>query len=255
MTFDDSSDFTHSELPVGEPVTAKPAAEPRPRTLEGQWVTLRQVDPAADGDDLYRASHGSSGREALWVYMAYGPFTSQEAMRRWLGERCRSTDPLFFTVIENASLKAVGMAAFQRFVPRNRCIEIAHVWYAPERQKTRVNTESIYMLLKEAFDNLGYRRVEWKCDALNLRSRTAALRLGFQFEGIFRQHMISKGRNRDTAWFAMIDGDWDPVKKAIERWLLSDGELSLTRLTQGLGLIDEARESANQRSPHQEPTP
>ena len=106
-----------------------------------------------------------------------------------------------------------GMAAFQRIVPQNLCIEIARVWYVPEVQKTHVNTETIHLLLREAIDRLGYRRVEWKCDALNERSRQAALRLGFQFEGIFRQHMIVKGRSRDTAWFAMTGGDWAQVKQ------------------------------------------
>ncbi|MCP3956863.1 MAG: aminotransferase class V-fold PLP-dependent enzyme [bacterium] len=220
-------------LAVGDPVvTPGPAALPRPRSLEGRWVTLRPIDAERDVDDLYSGSHGSPEREALWTYMAYGPFGSREQMRRQLEELGHSRDALFFAVVDNASSQAVGMACLQRVVPRNRCIEIAHVWYVPERQRSRVNTETIYLLLREVFDHLGYRRVEWKCDALNRRSRTAALRLGFRFEGIFRQHMIIKDRNRDTAWFAMVDGDWRPAKEDIERWLYSDEELSLTRLTQ-----------------------
>ncbi len=233
-------------LATGEPVaTPNPAAAAKPRTLEGRSVTLRPVDPKRDGDDLYHASHGPlkegergtarPAKEALWTYMAYGPFGSRQEMLRHLEQQSRSEDPLFFTVVENDSAKAVGMAAFQRAVPRDGCIEIAHVWYAPEQQRTRVNTETIYLLLTEAFESLGYRRVEWKCDALNRASRAAALRLGFRFEGIFRQHMIVKGRNRDTAWFAMVDGDWQPVKKDIERWLASGGGLSLTRLAQTRG--------------------
>lgn len=229
-TADDSAGGAELELPVGEPVATETAALPRPRTLAGRWVTVRPVDPAGDVDDLFAASHGSPKREALWTYMANAPFASREAMLESLEERSRSTDALFFTVIDNASSKAVGMAAFQRWVPGNRCIEIAHIWYSPEQQRTRTNTETVYLLLEEAFEHLGYRRVEWKCDALNQRSRAAALRLGFQFEGIFRQHMIVRGRNRDTAWYAMVDGDWGSVKRDIERWL-SEPELSLTRLT------------------------
>ncbi len=231
MADGDSSEPALPDLPVGEPVQVEPAAAPRPRSLEGRWVTVRPINPAADARDLYRASHGSPRREALWTYMFDGPFASRGEMRRWLERRGRSTSELCVAVLENASSKAVGMAALQRFVPRNRCIEIASVWYAPEMQRTRVNTETIYLLLAEAFDRLGYRRVEWKCDALNHRSRVAALRLGFRFEGVFRQHMIIKGRNRDTAWFAMTGGDWKAVKQAIERWLYSDEELSLSRLT------------------------
>jgi RimJ/RimL family protein N-acetyltransferase len=152
-------------------------------------------------------------------------------MLQWLEEYSRSADPCHFTVVDESS-KAVGMAAFMRMVPRNGCLELGHIWYSPAQQRTRVNTETIYLMLKEAFENLGNRRVEWKCDSLNRRSRIAALRLGFRFEGIFRQHMIIKGRNRDTAWFAMTDGDWGFVKKNIERWLFSEDELSLTSLMQ-----------------------
>ncbi len=147
MTIDDRPDSADLELPVGELVATEPATIPGPRTLEGRWVTLRPVDAKTDGADLHRASYGGSEREALWTYMAYGPFAGQEEMRRWLDERSRSADPLFYTVVENASSKAVGMAAFQRFVPQNRCIEIAQIWYAPEQQRTRVNTETAYLLL------------------------------------------------------------------------------------------------------------
>jgi selenocysteine lyase/cysteine desulfurase/RimJ/RimL family protein N-acetyltransferase len=227
-----ASDRPHLGPPLGEPVEPAPAAGPRSRELAGRSVTLRPLDPERDVQDLYAASHGSGEREAVWTYMADGPFASRDEMLHLLARRSRSTDPLFFTVVEKASSRAVGAAALQRIVPANRCLEIAHVWYAPEAQRTRVNTETVYLLLGEAFDRLGYRRVEWKCDALNRPSRTAALRLGFRFEGIFRQHMIVKGRSRDTAWYAMLDRDWEGVKEDIERWLFSGEELSLTRLTQ-----------------------
>lgn len=224
------SDF---ELPVGPRLsTAVEAEAPRAVELIGRWVTLRPVDAERDAGDLYAASHGDVERRAVWTYMADGPFDSEAEMAELLKRRSRSSDPLFFTVAENGSGTGVGAAALMRIDPRNGCIEVGHIWYDPRWQRTRVNTETVYLLLKESFEQLGYRRVEWKCDALNRRSRSAALRLGFRFEGIFRQHMVIKGRNRDTAWFAMLDGDWSAVKQDFERWLESPEELSLSRLTQ-----------------------
>jgi len=191
------------------------------------------VDPSADVAQLYAASHGDAEREGIWTYMTAGPFADQPAMQRWLEQYQRSTDPLFCTVTDRAAEQRVGIVSFLNIVPDQRGAELGHIWYTPEAQRTAINTESIYLLLCEAFDHLRYRRVEWKCDSLNARSRAAALRLGFQFEGIFRQHMVVRGRNRDTAWFAMLDGDWPRVKANLERWLYAgeDG-LSLTALNQ-----------------------
>ena len=130
----------------------------------------------------------------------------------------------------------LGMVCFLNIDARMRHLELASIWYAPFVQRSNVNTESIYLLLRHAFDDLGYRRVEWKCDSLNARSRKAALRLGFEFEGIFRQHMVVKGRNRDTSWYAMLDGDWPAIRRNMERWLYAneDGQLSLTALNEEL---------------------
>lgn len=189
-------------------------AHPRPETLRsaslrGNHVWLRTPRPS-DADALFAPTHGDPQRESLWTYMAYGPWVSANAFTAWVAERAASSDPLWFTV-ESAGAP-VGMATMCNYDAGHRRVELGHIWYVPSAQRTVVNTETIYLLLKHSFDEYQARRVEWKCDALNERSRAAALRLGFQFEGIFRQHMIVKGRNRDTAWFAMTDGDWPEVE-------------------------------------------
>jgi RimJ/RimL family protein N-acetyltransferase len=167
------------------------------------------LDPDSQVDDLYSGSHGSPEIEALWTYMGYGPFASREAMLDWLRGCAVSDDPLFLAVRDNETGAYLGMVSYLAIRPAMRVLELGHIWYLPRAQGTGVNTEAVDLMLREAFDVLGYRRVEWKCDSLNVRSRRAALRLGFRFEGIFRQHMIVKGKNRDTAWFAMLDSDWE----------------------------------------------
>jgi RimJ/RimL family protein N-acetyltransferase len=126
--------------------------------------------------------------------------------------------------VESRGAGPVGMAAFMNIVPEHRRLEIGHIWYAPSAQRTEANTEAAYLMMREAFDELGYRRVEWKCDALNERSRAAALRLGFAFEGVFRKHMIVRGRSRDSAWFSLLDAQWPAARAALERWLDADPE-------------------------------
>lgn len=208
-------------LPVGEPVVAGPARPPERRRLEGRYVVLEPVDPAAHAEALWRAAHdGSAEATALWTYLPYGPFADASELRARLDEIAPSDDPLFLTVVGPDG--PVGMASFMHVDVAMRRIEIGHIWYAPKAQRSEANTEASYLMLREAFDRLGHRRVEWKCDALNRRSRAAALRLGFTFEGVFRQHMIVKGRNRDTAWFSMLDREWPSAREAFERWLLAD---------------------------------
>jgi RimJ/RimL family protein N-acetyltransferase len=163
--------------------------------------------------------------------MPYGPFADVEAMRAWLVSIATSEDPLFFAVVDLERDTPVGMASFLNVDAAMRRVELGHIWYGPAAQRTRANTEAAALMLAHAFGDLGYRRVEWKCDALNERSRTAALRLGFTFEGIFRRHMIVKGRNRDTAWFSMLDTEWPNVRDAIGRWLdAAPGSVSLAEL-------------------------
>jgi len=221
-------------LPIGPDVTdPSPTVPPGSGSLEGETVCLRPVVPVDDLEALYTASHGDSATEALWTYMPYGPFAARDAMGRWLEECARAADPAFRVVVDRASGTPVGMVSYLNIVPAHRRLELGHIWYSPRVQRTRTNTEAMYLMLREGLDRLGYRRIEWKCDALNARSRAAALRLGFAFEGVFRQHMIVKGRNRDTAWFALVDRDWPTVRANMERWLYGDGpQTSLAALNE-----------------------
>lgn len=222
-----------SSLPVGNIVQPIASVDLPQRTdYVGKFITLSPVDPQADAAELYACSHGSDIKEQIWTYMSYGPFDSTHSMHRWLEEGAGSQDPLFFTVYHLESKQRVGMVSFLNIVSDMQRLELGHIWYSPESQRSNVNTEAIYLMLCEAFDRLKYRRVEWKCDSLNERSRAAALRLGFKFEGTFRQHMIIKDRNRDTAWYSMLDSEWTAIKKHMEMWLYQnpDQKLSLTAL-------------------------
>ena len=222
-----------SFLPVGNIVqSTAPIGLPQRTDYEGKFIRLSPVNPQTDIKELYECSHGSDIKAQIWTYMSYGPFDDEHSMQMWLEEKAKSEDPLFFTVHHLESKQRVGMVSFLNIVSDMRRLELGHLWYAPDSQRSNVNTEAIYLMLCEAFDRLKYRRVEWKCDSLNEKSREAALRLGFKFEGIFRQHIIVKGRNRDTAWYSMLDSEWVAVKKNMEMWLYQnpDQQLSLTAL-------------------------
>jgi RimJ/RimL family protein N-acetyltransferase len=186
--------------------------------IDGDLVRLEVLDPERHAESLFTSSH-SAGAESLWQYLPYGPFANRSEFTAWLEQRAAETDPLFYAVVDWESMRALGMASFLRIEPQHGVIEIGHIWFAPELQRTRKATEAIFLMAKIAFDDLGYRRLEWKCDSLNVPSRRAADRFGFTFEGIFRQHMIVKGRNRDTAWFSLTDGEWPSRKAAFETWL------------------------------------
>ena len=159
--------------------------------------------------------------------MGYGPFQHMSKMRQFLENSANSADTIFYTVVRNQDKQAIGMCSYLRDSPVHCSIEIGHIWYGAAAQRTGANTESAYLLLQNAFEVLGYRRLEWKCDALNAASRAAARRLGFEYEGIFKDHMVYKGRNRDTAWFAMLAADWPSRKIALEAWLENPGTRSL----------------------------
>jgi len=208
--------------PIGPPVDTRPAKRPERVTLEGRWITLTPLDPQAHAKALYEGSNGDAARESVWTYLFDGSYASLDEFRANLEAKAHSTDPLFFAVIDNASGRAVGYQTFLRIDPPNRVIEVGNIMYTPAMQRTAGATEAQYLFAKCVFDDLGYRRYEWKCNALNAPSRRAAERFGFTFEGIFRQHMIVKGRNRDTAWFAMLDSEWPARKAAYERWLAPD---------------------------------
>jgi RimJ/RimL family protein N-acetyltransferase len=209
------SETTPFGQPVGEPVDTTPAARPGPVTLQGHFGRLEKLDPT-HAASLWEAVRG---HDHIWTYMpSYGPFPDPSAFGAWIAARAGADDPYAYAVIDPAG-RALGTLSLMAIRPEHRVIEVGHVLYAPVLQRTPLATEAQYLLARYAFETLGYRRYEWKTDALNAASRRAALRYGFTFEGIFRQHMIGKGRNRDTAWYAMLDADWPARKAAFERWL------------------------------------
>jgi RimJ/RimL family protein N-acetyltransferase len=177
-----------------------------------------------------------------WTYLPYGPFERLEAYRAWTDQVAAADDPLFHTIIDGASARAAGVASLMRIDSVNGVIEVGHIKYTPALQRTAAATEAMFLLMRRVFDELGYRRYEWKCDALNAPSRAAATRLGFMFEGIFRQAVVYKGRNRDTAWFSIIDREWPALRSAYERWFAADNLDAQGRQRRSLGaLIAEAR--------------
>jgi len=204
------------EQPVGPLLEIGSASRPAAVTLAGEHADLVKLDAARHGKALWRAFRDA---DSLWTHMAYGPFPDADAFETWLAGRATLSDPFAYAVIDKTTGEAMGILTLMEIRPAMRVIEVGNIVYAPGLQRTPAATEAQYLAAAYAFDILGYRRYEWKCNALNAPSRRAALRLGFTFEGIFRQHMIVKGRNRDTAWFSMLDIEWPERKKAFERWL------------------------------------
>lgn len=183
--------------------------------LEGRHVKIVPLDAAAHAAALYA---GSKDIE-LWRYLANGPYADEAGLRECLEGREKSEDPLFFTILDAQAGAAVGYCSLLRIEPAHRAIEVGHILFLPCLQHTVGATEAMYLLARYVFEELEYRRYEWKCDTLNAPSRSAALRLGFTFEGIFRQHMLVKGKNRDTAWYSMLDTEWGDRKRPFEEWL------------------------------------
>ena len=211
-----------SELPrrpIGPPVDAHHAKRPERTRLDGRWITLVPLDAEKHAAELYEGSNGDAERDAVWDYLFSGPFKNLVDFAADIELKARSVDPHFFAVVDNSSGRAVGYQALMRIDPANRVIEVGNIMYTPAMQRTAGGTEAQYLSARYVFDVLGNRRYEWKCNNLNAPSKRAAERFGFAFEGIFRQHMIVKGRNRDTAWFAMLDSEWPTRKAAYERWL------------------------------------
>ncbi|HEY2654368.1 MAG TPA: GNAT family protein [Solirubrobacteraceae bacterium] len=206
--------------PLGEPVAFSSATSPNPETvLRGQRVLLRRPAPDRDARPLFDASHPPSGDPGIWTYMNDGPYATVEAFAAALAEQTAARDPQFRTIIRLADRLPVGICSYLAIVPEHGTIEIGNIWFATSLQRTTEGTEAIQLLLNHAFDELGYRRVEWKCNALNARSRAAAERFGFRFEGVFAQHRVVKGRNRDTAWYAITDNRWQDLREAYTQWL------------------------------------
>jgi RimJ/RimL family protein N-acetyltransferase len=230
------------ELPLGAEVDWTPAKRPSREPLRGSHVLLRPVDAAADAAALHAVSHAPEGDPALWAYLPYGPYDDVVQMRSLLDWAESSDDPLFYAVIGLADERPAGLASYLRIEPEPGVIEIGHIWFGVSLQRTTAATEAIYLLARRAFDELGYRRLEWKCNALNVASRRAAERFGFRFEGVFRKHMVVKGRNRDTAWYAITDDEWPAVRLGYEAWLAPENFGRDLRQKRSLGeLMGEAR--------------
>lgn len=217
-----------------------PARLPARVPLNGTTVRLEPLDPARHGRSLFMASHGDGAGDALFRHLPYGPFNGFDEFRAWLDERAATTDPLFFAIVDVETDAPQGMASFLRMVPEHGVIEIGHIWFSPALQRTRMATEAIYLMSRYAFDDLGNRRLEWKCDALNEPSRRAAARFGFTYEGVFRQHLVVKGRNRDSAWFSIVDGEWPRIRAAFEAWLAPENFDGTGKQVRSLVAIREA---------------
>jgi RimJ/RimL family protein N-acetyltransferase len=200
--------------PIGPPVDSTPAKRPEPVTLAGRYGRIERLAQHHDAT-LWKAVEG---HDQIWTYMSYGPVADQAAFSNWIASRIALEDPYSYAIVDPSD-RAVGIATLMEIRPAMRVIEVGNIVYSPALMRTPLGTEAQYLLARYAFETLGYRRYEWKCNALNAPSRRAALRYGFVFEGIFRQHMITRGRNRDSAYFSMLDGEWPARKAAFEKWL------------------------------------
>lgn len=182
-------------------------------------MLLRPLDAAADAEPLYTVSHAPHGDPSIWTYLADGPYESVDHLRQTLLWAEGSDEPLYFALVPAGERLPLGWAAYMRVTPEFGVVEIGHIWFAQQLRHTTAATEAIYLLARHAFDDLGFRRLEWKCNALNAASTHVAERFGFAFEGVFRKHLIVKGRNRDTAWFAITDQEWPALRRGYEAWL------------------------------------
>ena len=212
-----TSPATHQ--PMGHLVDAHHARRPERLTLKGRWITLAPLDAEKHSQALYEGSNGDAERERVWTYLFNGPFDSLTDFAADVELKARAVDPHYFAIVDSGLRRTVGYQSLMRIDPPNRVIEVGGIMYAPAMQRTTGGTEAQYLLARYVSDELGYRRYEWKCNELNAPSKRAATRFGFTFEGIFRQHMIVKGR---TAWAAMLDGEWPARKAEYERWLSPD---------------------------------
>lgn len=210
----------HLGQSIGFDLPGWTGATPPPRIpMEGRMMRLEPTDAARHGDDLY-AAYDTDAEGRMWTYLPTGPFNGDRAgFDAWLAGCETSADPMFFTVIDRASGQALGVASYLRIEPKVGVIEVGYITFSPGLQRTIGSTETMFLMMKRVFDELGYRRYEWKCDSLNAPSNAAAKRLGFSFEGVFRQATVYKGRNRDTVWYSILDSEWPALKTAFETWL------------------------------------
>ncbi|MGH1483789.1 MAG: GNAT family N-acetyltransferase [Geminicoccales bacterium] len=218
--------MTSTTNEIGQPIgAALPDWQPVPRPprsiLEGRYCRVEPVDVDRHGTDLFQA-YRTDDDDRNWTYLPYGPFASEAAFKHWMKETCLGEDPLFHGIVDRSSGQAVGLASYLRIEPKVGVIETGHLHFSPLMQRKVIATEAIFLMMRRVFGELGYRRYEWKCDALNAPSRQAAERFGFRFEGVFRQVQIYKGRSRDTAWYSILDREWPQLEAAFSRWLDPD---------------------------------
>ena len=212
----------HATNNLGQPIGFavpdwKPPQPPARAAMEGQYCRLEPLDAKAHAEALHAANVLNTDG-GMWTYMAYGPFATLEIYRKWAEGVSHGNDPLFFAIVDRATGNPVGVASYLRIDPANGCIEVGHLAYSPLLQRKPAASEAMYLMMEQAF-RLGYRRYEWKCNSLNAPSRAAAQRLGFSYEGIFRQATLVKGRNRDSAWYSIVDSEWPALQKAFQAWL------------------------------------
>ena len=209
----------HLGQPVGAPLPGWTPRQMPPHTaMVGRFCTIEPLDPERHAAQLFAAfAEDVEGR--MWTYLPRGPYASLDEYRSWAESACRADDPLVHAIIDSASGEAVGTAALMRIEPEVGVIEIGSITYSPRLQRRAAGTEAMYLMMRRVFAELGYRRYEWKCNSLNAPSRAAALRYGFQYEGLFRQAQITRGRNRDTTWFSITDSEWPALRAAFEGWL------------------------------------
>ncbi len=207
-----------SSLPVGVAVPGwTPPSIPSSDTMTGSYCVLERLCVDKHGKDLYEANKVDRSDDS-WTYLPYGPFDSYEHYEQWLRAYETTLDPLFFAIKDSSLGRAFGVASYLRIAPIDGVVEVGHIKFSPQLQRTRAATEAMFLMMSRAFES-GYRRYEWKCDSLNSASRKAAQRLGFVYEGTFRQARVYKGRNRDTAWYSIIDTEWPALREAFRRWL------------------------------------
>lgn len=236
----------------GEVVSPLPLAlYPARVALDGRYARVEPLNPAQHAAELFAASHGEAGGERIWDFLGYGPFPDLGAFHGWLRDCSASADPTFYAIRDGRDGTVKGMASYLNIHPKHGSIEIGHIWLSPTLQGTREATEALYLMLRYALDanvaGLGYRRMEWKCDARNQASRSAAARLGFAYEGTFYQHLIVKGRNRDTAWFSILDYEWPAIRANFDFWLKPENFDANDQQIHSLGELNRAlRPLANQ---------
>lgn len=245
-------------MPVAEPMRtvapsieplANPAAAPYPerRVHEGLYARVEPLDAASHTAELFAASHGDERKARIWAYLPYGPFTESDFAAH-ISAQAVSDDPLFFAIRPHGSGRVAGVASLMSIEPEHRSIEIGHIWLGSDLQNTPAATEALYLLIAHAMDDLGYRRMEWKCDAANAASRGAAGRLGFTHEGLFYQHRIVKARNRDTAWFSILDHEWPAIRANFATWLDPANFDARGQQRQSLGDLNRALIGRNAQS-------